>query len=414
MTGMAIFFIAIIFLVLITLATLLLPLLRSVAPETADRRAVNLAIAKQRLRELSRERENGTLGEEAFAQAKAELELTLAGDLDDSEAGVSRSGGRWMAGLIFVIVPVTAGWLYFKLGSPLFLEDQATAAQTSGQAAAETPANIAELVSRLEQRMKETPDDPEGQRLLIRTYMSQERFGDAVAVLESWGARDGDNPDLMVMLADASAAQSGGRLIGGPENLLDRALQLNPNHRQALWIMGYAQAQKNNARDAIDYWQRLIPLLEADAAAKERVLKVIEDMRLQSGLAPTSPAPVQAESSVASQGGIVVEVDLDPDLVANVSPDAAVFVYAKTPSGPPMPLAVVKLKVSDLPVKIKLDDSSAMIASHTLSGQSQVTVGARVSLGGGPVAQAGDFYTEAQDVAVPSTDTLKLLIDTIK
>ena len=413
---MAVFFIVVVLMIILSVAVLLWPLLRTAKPDSANRKAVNLVMAKQRLRELGREREIGTLGEEAYEQAKSELELTLAGDLDDSEDREAKTGGTWIAAVVLIAVPVAAGWTYFKLGSPMFLDGVPAPAQTAQQPSGEpmTPGSIESLVSQLEQRMQEAPDDAEGQRLLIRTYMSQSRFGDAVNALNSWGARESGNPDLLVMLADATASQGGGRLIGAPEEMLHDALEIDPKHLQALWIMGYTQAQKNNPEEAIAYWQRLLPLVGADPEARQRVSDTIADARQRAGMAPAETVAETAAPAAAAGPGLQVEITLDPAIAAKVSPNDAVFVYAKTPSGPPMPLAVVKRSVSDLPMTITLDDSSAMIPNHKLSGQSSVTVGARVSLGGGPVAQPGDFYIELEGVATASGDVVKLAISKVK
>lgn len=414
---MAVFFVVVILMIVVSVAVLLWPLLRATAPDSADRQAVNLAIAKQRLRELDRERENGTLDEQAFTQAKAELELTLAGDLDDIEDREIKVGGRWMGGLVVLAVPLVACWMYFQLGSPAFLDTDPAALRNASNAAAaaaapEMPADIQELVAKLEQRMKEVPTDPEGQRLLIRTYMAQNRFADAVDALNSWGAAQSGNPDLLVMLADATAAQAGGRLIGEPESYLAKALEIEPEHLQALWVMGHTQAQRNNPIEAISYWERLLPLVSGDEAARQRVAATIRDAEQRAGVVSSEQAPVQPAAPAGP--GLTLTVSLDPAIVDKVSPEHAVFVYAKTPSGPPMPLAVVKRTVADLPFTVTLDDSTAMIPTHKLSGQSSVTVGARVSLGGGPVAQAGDYYIELDNIATPSNDAVELSINQLK
>ncbi len=405
---MAVFFMWVALMIFISVAVLMWPLLRAETPDSSDRQAVNLAIAKQRLRELGLERENGALADDAYAQAKVELELMLAGDLDDADDRQTTVGGRWMAGLVLLAVPLAAVWLYSHLGSPVFLEDRPALAQVSPPASeseAPTAASVASMIEQLEAHMQDEPDDPEGQRLLIRTYMSQARYADAVSALESWGARERQNPDLLVMLADASASLNGGRLVGESEQLLREALALNPDHLQGLWIMGYTQAQKNNATEALGYWQRLLPLLSADADAVLRVRKVIAETRAQAGLGPGA-----AESAEPAGAGLALRVSLDPAVAAQVSPDDVVYVYAKSLTGPPMPLAVLKLRVADLPLLVTLDDSTAMMPNHKLSLQSRVIVGARVSLGGGPVAQPGDFYIEVENVELPVEGELALSI----
>jgi len=78
--------------------------------------------------------------------------------------------------------------------------------------------------------------------------------------------------------------------------------------------------------------------------------------------------------------------------------DHSVFIYAKAIDGPPMPLAVSKKRVSDLPVELILDDNLAMVAGMNLSSFESVVVGARVSMSGNPVAQSGDYFVEVQPV----------------
>lgn len=409
---MTVFFAVAVLMVFVTVVVLLWPLLHAAPPESSDRQAVNLAIAKQRLRELGRECEDGILDKEDYEQAKHELELTLAGDLGgeegEEESGEAKTMGRWMAGAVLILVPAMSVWLYYSLGSPMFLDSGVTSTHAVTKPAA--MADIESLTEKLEQRMRATPDNPEGQRLLIRTYMSQGRFADAVEALDSWGARDSKKPALLVMLAEAMAAQRGGSLVGEPENLLSKALESSPKHPQALWMMGYTQAEKNNKEAAVEYWEKLLPLVLGDAKAHQRLSEIIEEVRQQENVAAeVVPAP-----AVNGAEGLQVEVTLDAAVAAKVSPDAVVFVYAKSESGPPMPLAVIKLKVSDLPLVVKLDDSTAMIATHKLSLQSRVIVGARVSQSGSPIAQPGDYYAELENVATPSNDLLKLVIKTLK
>jgi cytochrome c-type biogenesis protein CcmH len=106
---------------------------------------------------------------------------------------------------------------------------------------------------------------------------------------------------------------------------------------------------------------------------------------------------------------------ISAELKARAEPGAAVFVYAKAMQGPPMPLAVRKLQLSELPVSLTLSDADAMMPSMKLSAFDQVIVGARVSSSGKPVAQAGDFYTELEAVdSVNPPEQIILTIDQVK
>ena len=55
------------------------------------------------------------------------------------------------------------------------------------------------------------------------------------------------------------------------------------------------------------------------------------------------------------------EVSLDASLKGRAQPDDTVFIFARAAEGPRMPLAIVKIRVADLPYKFSFDDSSAMM-----------------------------------------------------
>ncbi|HEX7953412.1 MAG TPA: c-type cytochrome biogenesis protein CcmI, partial [Burkholderiales bacterium] len=104
------------------------------------------------------------------------------------------------------------------------------------------------------------------------------------------------------------------------------------------------------------------------------------------------------------------EVSLADALRGRVRPDDAVFVFARAASGPRMPLAIVKIKVADLPYKFAFDDSMAMMPDMTLSRFAEVVVGARVSRSGSATPQAGDLEGSSAKVA-PGRDGVHVTID---
>ena len=100
-----------------------------------------------------------------------------------------------------------------------------------------------------------------------------------------------------------------------------------------------------------------------------------------------------------AQSGITGTVSLSPALKAKAAPDDTVFVFARAAEGPPMPLAVARTRVRDLPYTFQLDDSMAMTAAMKLSAFPRVIVGARVSKSGTAGAQPGDLQGASAPVA---------------
>jgi cytochrome c-type biogenesis protein CcmH len=95
-----------------------------------------------------------------------------------------------------------------------------------------------------------------------------------------------------------------------------------------------------------------------------------------------------------------VHVSLDSSLAGRVDPGETVFIFARAPQGPRMPLAIARKQVSDLPTTVTLDDSMAMAPAFRVSMFPQVVVGARVSRSGNAMPSSGDLRGEATNVKV--------------
>ena len=105
-------------------------------------------------------------------------------------------------------------------------------------------------------------------------------------------------------------------------------------------------------------------------------------------------------------------VTLSPALASKVSPTDSVFVSAKAASGSPMPLAVMRAQVKDLPLKFTLDDSMAIAPEMKLSDHKVVTVTAKVSKLGEAMTQPGDMKGELRQIKVGAKD-LQIVINKI-
>ena len=98
-------------------------------------------------------------------------------------------------------------------------------------------------------------------------------------------------------------------------------------------------------------------------------------------------------------------------LAARAAPTDTVFIFARADGGPPLPLAVLRKQVRDLPLEFTLDDSMAMAPSLKLSYFAEVVIGARVSRSGGAAPQSGDLQGLSKPVKVGATG-IAVVIDT--
>src|SRR5690606_21288671 len=117
-----------------------------------------------------------------------------------------------------------------------------------------------------------------------------------------------------------------------------------------------------------------------------------------------SPAAASAASAGAPTGGLRVRVSLAPALAAGVDGDAVVFVMARAPDGPPMPVAAERHPVSALPLDIVLDDGDSPMPTQKLSQLDAAVVSARISTSGTVDRSANDLESAPVRVSLPATD----------
>jgi cytochrome c-type biogenesis protein CcmH len=107
-------------------------------------------------------------------------------------------------------------------------------------------------------------------------------------------------------------------------------------------------------------------------------------------------------------------VSIHSKVKSNASPDDTVFIFARAVEGPPMPLAVQRVKVRELPVAFALDDSMAMAPGMNLSAHPRVVVVARVSRSGSPAAQPGDLQGSSAAVANDASGVAVVIDSVVK
>ena len=386
-------------LLLTALAFLLIPVLRIRKLQAEeDRTALNVTLYQERLQELETQRQAGVLDDAQMEAGRAEAAREL---LDDTEGVQRRSsvlGGK---------IPLVSALLVPVLGVALYLHWGAVdeVVQTRQLAAAQ-PQSIEEMTARLEQTVQQQPDSAEAWYFLGRTYMAQERAGDAAKAFERAVEIAGRAPELLGQWAQALYFAEGKQWSEQMQALTDEALKADPQEVTSLGLLGIAAYENQRYADAVRYWERLVAVLPEQDPSRAAIAGGIERARQQMG---EGEQPSAAAASSAKVHALEVSVSLSPEVQQNVQPDDAVFVFARALSGPPMPLAVKRLKVSDLPVQISLSDVDAMMPELKISRFDQVQLVARVSRAGN--ATQGEWTGQTGPVANTARDVQALLID---
>jgi len=396
-------------LTIVALLFILLPLLRPALRQHDSARSVGLSIYRDQFAELERDLAAGTLGQEQYDTARAELERRMLDEVSAvAPAIVPQRSGRYLALAIAIALPVVAGLLYWHLGRP---QGIGAAHHAAPDPSSLTLDDFKAMTQKLAERMAKNPDDPVGWLMLGRAYKALQRFAEAEQALAEADRRKPNDPEILVEYGEAMALTHGRHLAGAPMRLVERALKIDPDNQRALTLAGSAAFEAHDYKHAIGYWERLLKQPGLDPELGQALQAGIAQARLlQAGGA--SPPKVAASPTTAGKETIRGEVKLNEALASRASPDDTVFIFARAAQGPPMPLAVVRKQVKDLPVRFTLDDSMAMAPNLKLSAFPEVVITARISKSGNAKAQSGDLQGASQAVK-PGTSGVVIAIDQV-
>lgn len=337
----------------------------------------------------------------AVALAALLLPLVLQG------RRTGRSRGVFMLALaIALVLPLTTGWLYLKIGTPVAINGVTS---QGGM-----PLTMEQAVSQLRAHLAEKPDDLQAWTLLAQTSAMMHNTADTRDAYEHILKLDPNNADAMVGWAEADAMLKSDHVIGDRAvALLKHAVQLQPDNQRGLWLLGTSEFQQGNYSGAVATWRLLELQLEPGSQVAKAVAEQISQAQARAGGAPTEAASTHAAAATTQEVALQVQVSLAAGLKAKLVPGDTLFIYARPVSGPPMPLAVAKLEASQLPAAVTLTDAMAMTPARTLSSVAQVFVGARISHSGQPIAQPGDLEGNAGIVDVSRKTPVEVLIDKV-
>jgi cytochrome c-type biogenesis protein CcmH len=265
-----------------TVAALLWPLLRMRLP-ARDRLSGELAIYRDQLAELEREREAGTLGPAEAAAARTEIErrMLAAGDAAAGSATGSAKPARasdavqkWLPPALSLFVPLLALGLYLQTGRP-GLPAAPFADRGTEHPAPSQQMDVAGLLKEARARLAQDPNDA----------------------------------DALAALGEGLTLEAGGTVTQPALEALQRALKTRPDDARILYYLGLHEAQSGDSKAAIARWRDLeaksppdapwLPMLRAEIArvAKAAGLSVPPTQTPQS----TMPTPSREQQEAMAQ-----------------------------------------------------------------------------------------------------------------
>lgn len=427
---------------------------RNEQEERVERDAVNVTVYRDQLAELEKDLENDILTQEQYSQSKQELQQRMLQDIPDQEEDVvikktGKLANIAISTVIVMTLPIAAVYLYLEIGDTRGLLPQAqlanvTQMQQHPGSNNDAPAghdNFMSVLDNLITRLNNNPEDIEGWFMLARTYAIMKRYDEAASTYARLNQMIPDDPQILSDYADVLAMTNDGSLTGKPSELIAEALNLDPDYPKALALAGTVEYEKKEFSQAAAFWERLLAVIPGESQLAQSVRESIADARSladkESGLQPAQVADAggkinagedksgnnisdieshqsvqdasspSAESSSLSISGTVAISDA---ISSSVNPNDTLFIYARAETGPKMPLAILRLKASDLPTVFTLTDEMAMTPTMKLSTFPNVVIEARISKSGQAVPSSGDLQGLSNPVKI-GDNNVAIMID---
>lgn len=263
-------------------ACLLRPLLsQRAAPAPQRRDRANIEIFTRQAVALKQDLENNALTEEQFQQYRLELEARALEDAGAPAADEQAEQGNspFLATAVALFIPLLTLAVYSGIGDSRFMAAPGAA----------DDAGLEQALSAVEKHVAENPDDVEAKTTLARIYAGMGRDAAAAAMYEELLRVRANEPNILVGLAEALARTRENRFTGEPAELLGRALELAPDHERALWLAGFAALQAGDRPQALDYWRRLLAVMDSDTEIYRQVEKMLAETEAEPSPSRSTP-----------------------------------------------------------------------------------------------------------------------------
>ncbi len=237
------------------------PLSRSGTATNADS---ELAVYRDQLAEVDRDAAAGLIaaGDADAARVEISRRMIAASEAVPVAAASTHLGARRAVAIVaLAALPLLAGGVYLKFGSPS-LGDFPLAERQRAEVAT---ASLDRLVAQVEAHLEKNPTDARGWEVLAPVLFKLGRFDDAARAFRNIIIHKGENAARRADLGEALSAAAGGVISTEAKKEFERAVALDASEVKSRYFLGVAADQDGRPADARKIWQDMLAAAPADA-----------------------------------------------------------------------------------------------------------------------------------------------------
>jgi len=376
------------------------------------RNQLNRALYDTRLAELEQDDQQGLLIDKD--KIVSELQHNLLDDISDEQIVSTSSTGKlmWLPGLLLLILGSVA--MYWSVGAYQEVAKWENTLQRypalqdklfNDASARPTEQDLRDIMLGLRTSLASDPEDAQGWLLYSRLGMVFKDTNLAVDAIQKAYALDPASTDIVLVYAQLKM-QSGDELEAQQaEQMIELLLISHPEELDAWSMYAFMALEQQDFRAAINRWKKMLTLIDGESEQANMLRGSISyaEKQLQSQQLTAQVTTVEPEVVAPTVQQVAPKAQFDeagePIYTINISaaddvtiPQSGVLIaYAQAVSGSKMPIAAVKIEISQLPVSIVISDADAMMQGMNLSAQSEFVIKARLSQTGNVTRQEGDW-----------------------
>jgi cytochrome c-type biogenesis protein CcmH len=270
------------------------------------------AIYKDQLAEVERDKSAGLIAAADADAARIEISRRLLASASSEQGQSERENvashltlRRAVAVFALAGLPLFAGGLYARYGSPMLADAPLTARAPASPATAP----LDTLVAQVETHLERNPRDGRGWEVLAPVLLKLGRGEEAVRAYRNSLTFNGETAARRADLGEAIAALAGGVITAEAKAEFERALALDGTEVKARYFTALAAQQDGRSEQAASIWREMLKSAPENAPWRPLVARALA----QSGAAPpelTAETVTAANDMTAAQreemvGGMV-------------------------------------------------------------------------------------------------------------
>jgi cytochrome c-type biogenesis protein CcmH len=266
--------------------------------EQQDDKVADIAFFEAQIAEIDRDRADGRLDADDAEAARAEAarRLLRAGAAPQTQTGISRKAALFAALAAIAFIPSLALSLYFRLGAA-DLPDMPLTARLDAQP---ERTDIAGAVARIEQHLRDHPEDGRGWEVVAPYFLRTGRGEDAIHAYAEALRLLGATAERYAALGEARMIVADGKVTPAAAQDFAAASALDPANIMARYYLAIAAAQAGDKEKAIEQFERLAADAPPDAAWLKSVKTQLASLRGEA--APPAASPSENGPPVARSG----------------------------------------------------------------------------------------------------------------